>query len=75
MPQVAERASYSDSPASIVVAGQSFGGQSSLYAGLRWPQRDMLQHPTMPDDAGWLIQHGLGHSGALKVFIEAGWRF
>ncbi|MBF1996384.1 enterochelin esterase [Serratia symbiotica] len=92
MPQVAEWASYSDSPANTVVAGQSFGGLSSLYAGLRWPQRfgavisqsgsfwwprrDMLQQPTMPDDAGWLIQqvekHGLGHSGALKVFMEAG---
>lgn len=36
----------------------------------------MLQQPTIPDDAGWLIQqvekHGLGHFGALKVFMEAG---
>lgn len=38
MPQVAEWASYSASPTSIVVVGQSFGGLSSLYAGLRWPQ-------------------------------------
>lgn len=92
MPQLADWAPHSGKPADTVVAGQSFGGLASLYAGLRWPQRfgaviaqsgsywwprrDMLQLPSIPDDACWLMQqverHGLGNHGALKVFMEAG---
>ncbi|HGM6839789.1 TPA: enterochelin esterase [Serratia marcescens] len=92
MPQLADWAPHSDKPADTVVAGQSFGGLASLYAGLRWPQRfgavitqsgsywwprrDMLQLPSIPDDACWLMQqverHGLGNHGELKVFMEAG---
>lgn len=72
MPQLVEWAPHSHDPARTVVAGQSFGGLSSLYAGLNWPQRfgavisqsgsywwprrDMLQWPVPPEDACWLLR-------------------
>ena len=70
LPQLAQWAPHSAEAARTVVAGQSFGGLSALYAGLNWPQRfgavvsqsgsfwwprrDMLQLPTPPEDACWL---------------------
>lgn len=39
LPQVQSIAPFSDSPEQTIVAGQSFGGLSSLYAGLHWPER------------------------------------
>ncbi|WP_447867284.1 enterochelin esterase [Rahnella bonaserana] len=39
LPAVAALAPHSSSAENTVVAGQSFGGLSSLYAGLHWPQR------------------------------------
>ncbi len=70
LPEVAKLAPHSDNAAKTVVAGQSFGGLSSLYAGLNWPQRfgcvlsqsgsfwwprrDMLQLEEIPEDACWL---------------------
>ncbi|HII4352709.1 TPA: enterochelin esterase [Enterobacter cloacae] len=39
LPQVKNLAPFSDRADRTVVAGQSFGGLSSLYAGLNWPQR------------------------------------
>lgn len=39
LPQVNNIAPFSDRADRTVVAGQSFGGLSSLYAGLNWPQR------------------------------------
>lgn len=39
LPQVKSMAPFSDRADHTVVAGQSFGGLSSLYAGLNWPQR------------------------------------
>lgn len=72
LPQLAEWAPHSGNPASTLVCGQSFGGLSSLYAGLYWPQRfggviaqsgsfwwprrDMYQQPAVPADAGWLLR-------------------
>lgn len=72
LPQLAEWAPHSGNPASTLVCGQSFGGLSSLYAGLHWPQRfggviaqsgsfwwprrDMYQQPVVPADAGWLLR-------------------
>lgn len=72
LPQLAEWAPHSGNPASTLVCGQSFGGLSSLYAGLHWPQRfggviaqsgsfwwprrDMYQQPAVPADAGWLLR-------------------
>lgn len=72
LPEVNKRASHSDNSAKTVVAGQSFGGLSALYAGLNWPRRfgcvltqsgsfwwprrDMLQLDEVPQDACWLPQ-------------------
>lgn len=39
LPLVQQRAPFSDRADHTVVAGQSFGGLSSLYAALHWPQR------------------------------------
>ncbi|WP_330998769.1 enterochelin esterase [Intestinirhabdus alba] len=39
LPQVKAVAPFSDCPDRTVVAGQSFGGLSALYAALRWPMR------------------------------------
>ena len=39
LPLVKKRAPFSDRADRTVVAGQSFGGLSSLYAALHWPQR------------------------------------
>lgn len=39
LPQVFAIAPFSDRPERTLVAGQSFGGLSSLYAGLHWPER------------------------------------
>ncbi|ATM77530.1 enterochelin esterase [Serratia fonticola] len=92
LPQLADWAPHSREAANTVVAGQSFGGLGALYAGLRWPEyfgatisqsgsfwwprRDMLQLPTVPEDACWLIRQvedgQLGARGKLKVFLEAG---
>lgn len=39
LPQVALLQPFTEQPSRTVVAGQSFGGLASLYAGLHWPQR------------------------------------
>lgn len=39
LPQVHAVAPFSDRPERTIVAGQSFGGLSSLFAGLHWPAR------------------------------------
>lgn len=39
LPLVKKTTAYSDDPQRTVVAGQSFGGLSALYAGLNWPAR------------------------------------
>ncbi|MDN0111727.1 enterochelin esterase [Yersinia mollaretii] len=39
LPQVAELQPFTELASRTVVAGQSFGGLASLYAGLHWPQR------------------------------------
>lgn len=39
LPLARSRTSFTDSPSKTVVAGQSYGGLASLYAGLFWPQR------------------------------------
>jgi enterochelin esterase family protein len=72
LPQLADWAPHSTDARNTIIAGQSFGGLSSLYAGLRWPERfgavisqsgsfwwprrDMLQLPALPEDACWLIR-------------------
>lgn len=39
LPLAKNRTVFTDSPAKTIVAGQSYGGLASLYAGLFWPQR------------------------------------
>ncbi|MBF1995290.1 enterochelin esterase [Serratia symbiotica] len=39
LPQARNLTPFTDDPALTVVAGQSYGGLSALYAGLYWPQR------------------------------------
>lgn len=39
LPLVAQYAAFSDDPEQTVIAGQSYGGLSALYAALHWPQR------------------------------------
>lgn len=79
LPAVAALAPHSDNAENTVVAGQSFGGLSALYAGLHWPQRfgcvlsqsgsfwwprrDMQLHREVPQDAGWLLKQVEGGLG------------
>ena len=39
LPQIALQHAFTEQASRTVVAGQSFGGLASLYAGLHWPQR------------------------------------
>lgn len=39
LPTLRAQVAFSDNPAQTVVAGQSFGGLSALYAGIHWPER------------------------------------
>ncbi len=78
---------WRDDPSTTVVAGQSFGGLSALYAALYWPQRfgcvlsqsGSFWWPRQDNssEAGWLVkkvQDGLGEGKALRIFLEAGVR-
>ena len=72
LPQAQHWARFDDSPSSALVAGQSFGGLSALYAGLHWPERfgkvlaqsgsfwwprrDLMLQDALPDDACWLLR-------------------
>ncbi|NDL63831.1 enterochelin esterase [Acerihabitans arboris] len=71
LPQLATWAPYRADPATTVVAGQSFGGLSALYAALNWPghfgcvlsqsgsfwwpDRDLAQAENVPGDASRLL--------------------
>lgn len=82
LPAVAALAPYSENPAKTVVAGQSFGGLSALYAGLHWPQRfgcvlsqsgsfwwprrNKAQQPENPDDADLLLREVSSGLGAAS---------
>ncbi|AOM41385.1 enterochelin esterase [Xenorhabdus hominickii] len=39
LPLIAQHAVFSDDPEQTIIAGQSYGGLSALYAALHWPQR------------------------------------
>lgn len=87
LPQLAEKALYDSDPTRTIVAGQSFGGLSSVYAALHWPeyfgcalsqsgsfwwpQRELSQHGC------WLprqIAQGLADQPPLRFFLQAGLR-
>ncbi|WP_263261281.1 enterochelin esterase [Pseudomonas sp. RIT-PI-S] len=90
LPLVRDLAEFSEAAATTVVAGQSFGGLSALYAGLHWPQRfgcvlsqsgsywwPRRAASAEADAGGWLveqIEQGLGEGTALKLYLEAGSR-
>lgn len=84
LPQVNNIAPFSDRPDRTVVAGQSFGGLSSLYAGLNWPQRFgcilsqsgsyWWPHRGAPQDGLLIEQLKAGEKTArgLRIVLEAG---
>lgn len=86
LPQLRAWAPFNDSPDTTVVAGQSFGGLSALYACLHWPQTFGCalsqsgsfwwpQRGQSEADSGWLlrqIEQGVGQASPLKIFLEAG---
>ncbi len=89
LPRLGEWAPYQSDPATTVVAGQSFGGLSAMYAALNWPERFgcVLSQSgsywwpnrdlAAPGESCRLLRQledGLGASGSLKMFIEAGQR-
>lgn len=86
LPQVRAVAPFSDSPQRTVVAGQSFGGLSSLYAALRWPARFgcvLSQSGSYwwphrgGQQAGHLIEQlraGTLSAQGLRIVLEAGRR-
>ncbi len=84
LPQVAEKVSFSPEASRTVVAGQSFGGLASLYAGLYWPARFGLVlaqsgsfwWPDRKEQAiGWLRQQldqGEVQADGLRIILQAG---
>ncbi len=90
LPKVQTTIPFTADPQQTLVAGQSFGGLSAVYAALHWPQRfgaAISQSGSFwwPDRAlnaadqqpGWLngqIAAGLGQGQAQRFFIEAGSR-
>jgi len=86
LPQLRSWAPFHDAPDTTVVAGQSFGGLSSLYACLHWPQTFGCalsqsgsfwwpQRGQSEQDSGWLlrqIEQGVGQASPLKIYLEAG---
>ncbi|WP_158783491.1 enterochelin esterase [Pantoea sp. BAV 3049] len=78
---------WRDDPATTVVAGQSFGGLSALYAALHWPQRFgcvlsqsgsfWWPHRQGQEQSGLLaeqVSQGVGEGCELRIFMEAGVR-
>lgn len=86
LPLVKTTTAFSDDPQRTVVAGQSFGGLSSLYAGLNWParfgcvlsqsgsywwpHRDGYQDGTIVEQ----LKSGKVSAQGLRIVLEAGIR-
>ena len=70
LPLVKTTTAFSDDPQRTVVAGQSFGGLSSLYAGLNWPAR----FGWVLSQAGsyWWPHRGGGQDGAIVEQLKTG---
>lgn len=71
LPQVARRAAFSSDPARTVVAGQSFGGLSALYAGLTWPAR-IGAVLSLSGSFWWPSREAGGMTGQLLTQLETG---
>jgi enterochelin esterase family protein len=86
LPQVQAIAPFSDRADHTVVAGQSFGGLSALYAGLHWPERFGLVLSQSGSywwphrggrEEGLILQQlksGELHPHGLRIVLEAGVR-
>ncbi|WP_296240277.1 enterochelin esterase [uncultured Enterobacter sp.] len=70
LPQVKNLAPFSDRAERTVVAGQSFGGLSSLYAGLNWPQR--FGCILSQSGSYWWPHRGAQQDGLLIEQLKAG---
>ncbi|NUU64982.1 enterochelin esterase [Enterobacteriaceae bacterium BIT-l23] len=87
LPLVRRFETWHEAPETTVVAGQSFGGLSALYAVLHWPERFgcalsqsgsfWWPHRGGGDTPGWLVESlrkgAIGQS-PIKIFLEAGLR-
>ncbi|MEC5320483.1 enterochelin esterase [Brenneria populi subsp. brevivirga] len=71
LPLAAQYAVFSDDPESTVVAGQSYGGLSALYAGLFWPQR-FGRVLTQSGSFWWPHLHLLTHGSGVREH-NSGW--
>lgn len=86
LPLVKSTTAFSDDPQRTVVAGQSFGGLSSLYAGLNWPERFGC---VLSQSGSYWWPHRGGHQDGviieqltagtlraldLRIYLEAGIR-
>lgn len=86
LPQAKALAPFSDKPDRTIVAGQSFGGLASLYAGLHWPERFgcvlsqsgsyWWPHRGAQQDGTLIEQVKRGEVSAttLRIVLEAGQR-
>ncbi|WP_058913425.1 enterochelin esterase [Entomohabitans teleogrylli] len=84
LPLLRSLVSWREDPATTVVAGQSFGGLSALYAGLHWPQTFgcvLSQSGSYwwprRDGSGQLIEElasGSVGQAPLRIYLEAGLR-
>lgn len=70
LPLVKTTASFSDRADRTIVAGQSFGGLSSLYAGLNWPQR--FGCILSQSGSYWWPHRGAQQDGLLIEQLKAG---
>lgn len=70
LPLVKAAAAFSDDPQRTVAAGQSFGGLSSLYAGLNWPER--FGCVLSQSGSYWWPHRGAHQDGVIIEQLKAG---
>lgn len=70
LPQVQAIASFSDRADRTIVAGQSFGGLSALYAGLHWPER--FGCVLSQSGSYWWPHRGGQQTGVILQQLESG---
>lgn len=70
LPLVKTTTAFSDDPQRTVVAGQSFGGLSALYAGLNWPAR--FGCVLSQSGSFWWPHRGSHQDGAIVEQLKSG---
>lgn len=70
LPLVKATTAFSDDPQRTVVAGQSFGGLSALYAGLNWPAR--FGCVLSQSGSFWWPHRGSHQDGAIVEQLKSG---